>query len=214
MPPSQTDPLPSRCCPPGRWKRGCAYDGVFQEVKASRGVANPNIGFICQLLQWHKRRHAPADGARLYRVAPQSAAAPQYLVAKPVCSPAGAASLDPRGAFVLHAPASLAVWAGAACPEPLLAAAQRFAAQLCKYEGAAGPATLVRQGSEPDAFWACLAAAAAEGSGSRAGSPAASGGAGAAAAAAAAEALAAAAGGGPQAVQENPAYDRDFEVRL
>lgn len=166
-----------------------------------------------QLLQWHKRRHAPLDGCRLYRIAPQSAAAPRYLVAKGVCTPRGSASLDPRGAFVLHSPASLAVWVGSACPEPFVAAAQRFAAQLQKYEGAPGPVTVLLQGSEPEAFWACLAAAVAEGSGSRAGSPAAPGSSGAAAATAAAEVLAAAVGAGGGQVQENSAYDKDFEVR-
>ena len=31
------------------WRSDQAYDEVFQQVKASRGVANPNIGFICQV---------------------------------------------------------------------------------------------------------------------------------------------------------------------
>jgi hypothetical protein len=35
------------------WKRGAGYDDVFREVKAARGVTNPNIGFICQVaLLW------------------------------------------------------------------------------------------------------------------------------------------------------------------
>ena len=34
------------------WKRAAGYDEVFQEVKAARGVANPNIGFICQVGGW------------------------------------------------------------------------------------------------------------------------------------------------------------------
>ncbi|KAI7838717.1 hypothetical protein COHA_007513 [Chlorella ohadii] len=196
------------------WKQGATYDDVFQAVKASRGVANPNIGFICQarlLLQWHKRRHAPVDSCRLWRVAPQSTAAPQYLVAKAVAAPRPS-SLDPRGAFVLQGPASTAVWLGAACPEPFAAAAHRFAQQLQRYEGAPGPALVVRQGQEPEVFWTSLAAATAEGSGSRAGSPAAPGSAAAAGAAAAAAELVAAAAAGPVAVAENSAYDKDFEL--
>lgn len=246
------------------WKRGAGYDDVFREVKAARGVTNPNIGFICQvcgrqgggeggvaaprvpqadvspralrwqapagcrrlcaggnpsnrcllptpasasqLLQWHKRRHAAMDGCRLYRLAPHSSAAPQYLVPRAATAPAGPGSLDPRGAFVLQGPASLTIWVGAACPDPFLAAAQRFVGQLQKYEAAAGPAALVRQGSEPPAFWTSLATAA-DGGSSRSGSPAPAG----AAAAAAAEALAAAAGA-PVTVVENGGYDRDFEV--
>lgn len=31
------------------WRSDQAYDEIFQQVKASRGVANPNIGFICQV---------------------------------------------------------------------------------------------------------------------------------------------------------------------
>jgi hypothetical protein len=163
---------------------------------------------VLQLLQWHKRRHAALDGCRLYRVAPHSTAAPRYLVPRTVAAPVKPGSLDPRGAFVLQAPASLTIWVGAACPDSFLAAARRFAGQLQKYEGAAGPAVVVRQGAEPPAFWASLAVAANDGGSSRSGSPAPPG----AAAAAAAEALAAAAGG-PVAVVENSSYDRDFEVR-
>ncbi|KAL4430635.1 hypothetical protein ABPG75_005891 [Micractinium tetrahymenae] len=207
------------------WKRAAGYDDVFQEVKAARGVANPNIGFICQLLQWQKRRHT-ADAWRLYRIAPQSHSAPQYLVAKPVggLSPRGAAAgsaaagpaacLDPRGAFMLQGPDSLTIWEGAACPEAFVAAAQRFAAQLHKYEAAPAPPELVRQGQEPPSFWASLvqAAAGGDGGGSRSGSPAAPGTAVASVAAAAAELLAGAAGGEPVAVAENSCYDKDFEL--
>ena len=165
-----------------------------------------------QLLQWYKRRQASADTWRLYRVAPQSSAAPQQLVAKPVAAAGLGAALDRRGAFVLQGPGSVAVWLGALCPEPFAAAAQRFAAQLHRYEGAPTPAEVVRQGQEGEPFWSRLAqaAAAGEGGSSRSASPAApaSGG---AAAAAAAEMLAAA-GSGPVVVGENSAYDRDFEV--
>ena len=31
------------------WRNDKAYDETFQQVKAMRGVANPNIGFICQV---------------------------------------------------------------------------------------------------------------------------------------------------------------------
>ncbi len=33
------------------WKTGRSYDEVFSQVKAHRGVANPNIGFICQVCE-------------------------------------------------------------------------------------------------------------------------------------------------------------------
>lgn len=179
-----------------------------------------------QLLQWQKRLHA-GDAWRLYRIAPQSHSAPQYLVPKPVSSqsPRGgtavsaavgpAALLDPRGAFVLQGPTCLTIWQGSACPEPFVAAARRFAAQLHKYEAAPAQPVLVQQGLEPPSFWASLArtAVAGEGGASCSGSPAAPGTSAASVAGAADELLAAAAGEEPLAVVENSAYDRDFEVR-
>lgn len=137
------------------WRERRSYDDVFADVKGKRGVANPNIGFICQLLQWQKRRGSEADTPRLYRLAPQSPSAPQYLVPK-LASAAAPAALDPRGAFVLHAPSAVYVWSGAQCPEAFAAAARRAADQLHRYEGAPSPAVEVEQGREPVEFWEAL----------------------------------------------------------
>lgn len=54
------------------------YDQVYGRVKAVHGIANPNMGFACQLIQWHKRRsqEQPAHPPRLYRLAPHSKARP------------------------------------------------------------------------------------------------------------------------------------------
>ena len=30
------------------WRNGQTFDEAFAAVKAARGVANPNIGFVCQ----------------------------------------------------------------------------------------------------------------------------------------------------------------------
>ena len=41
------------------WRSNQAYDDTFQQVKAGRGVANPNIGFICQVQHtWHDIPHS------------------------------------------------------------------------------------------------------------------------------------------------------------
>ena len=65
------------------------YDSTYAAVKAVHGIANPNMGFACQLIQWHKRRTAPqpADPPRLYRIAPHSQADPVHLVPKHCSSP-------------------------------------------------------------------------------------------------------------------------------
>jgi predicted protein tyrosine phosphatase len=130
------------------WRDGDGYDDAFARVKAARGVANPNMGFACQLLQWAKRRGAPPDGARLYRIAPHSAADPRYLVPRQASRPLLSA-LDARFAYVVHAPDALFIWRGAACSAPFVAAACAVAAQLAKYEAAPLPAHCVDFGAEP-----------------------------------------------------------------
>jgi protein-tyrosine phosphatase len=34
------------------WRTGGGYRDVFESVKAHRGVTNPNVGFMCQLMEW------------------------------------------------------------------------------------------------------------------------------------------------------------------
>lgn len=134
------------------WKTDRCYDDVFNEVKARRGVANPNIGFICQLLQWHKRRHTAAQPCRMFRMVPHSRAAPRYIVPK-YLSTSSASSLDPRGAFVLQTESAVYVWKGTNSAEDFTIAASRFANQLKTYENAAGPVVSVNQGAECKDFW-------------------------------------------------------------
>lgn len=132
------------------WKLDKPYDEVFAAVKAIRGVANPNIGFTCQLLQWHKRRHAE-DFSRMYRIAPHSHADPLYLVPK-LLSGRGRGCLDPRGSFVVHCDTALYVWWGSKCPPGFRVAAERAAEHLVRYE-AAPQAIHVRHGEESPQFW-------------------------------------------------------------
>ncbi|KAL6777000.1 hypothetical protein ACKKBF_B19820 [Auxenochlorella protothecoides x Auxenochlorella symbiontica] len=139
------------------WREGRPYEEVFASVKAARGIANPNIGFVCQLLQWQKRRTTGPGAGRLYRLAPQSPAAPQYLVPRSA-KILGSAGLDPRGSFVLHTSTALFLWLGKACPEGFAAAATTFAAQLERYEAAPAPALLQRDGKESEEFWTALKA--------------------------------------------------------
>ena len=81
------------------WESGLSYEEAFAQVKSQRGIANPNMGFTCQMLQWRKRVAAEAawgrrppdvsdplsvPRTRVYRLAPHSEHDPRYLVAKPV----------------------------------------------------------------------------------------------------------------------------------
>ncbi|KAD5961997.1 hypothetical protein E3N88_13470 [Mikania micrantha] len=68
------------------WREGQSFDDAFQYVKKARGIADPNMGFACQLLQCQKRVHAfplsPSSLLRLYRIAPHSPYDPLHLVPK------------------------------------------------------------------------------------------------------------------------------------
>ena len=72
-----------------------------------------------QLLTWHKRRNQAIVRPRIYRIAPQSPAAPGHLVPKLLSSdnsilgspqPGTNFGLDRRGAFVIHSQDHLYVW--------------------------------------------------------------------------------------------------------
>ncbi|WIA18490.1 hypothetical protein OEZ85_009944 [Tetradesmus obliquus] len=201
------------------WKTGGSYDEVYQAVRALRGVTSPNVGFMCQLINWAKRRQRPPSRARVYRIAPHCPEDATYLVPKalspkPGCSAVDWAALDSRGCFVVHLPHALYVWRGASCLGVMADVGWRAAAALVRYEGAPQP-ELVRQGEEPDDLLAALNPDSSSSSGSGqpdgsllpsmepscaslAGGPAAAGGAAAAIAAAAGgddEGMALAAGG-------------------
>lgn len=134
------------------------FEEALREVRRARGVAAPNLGFACQLLQWGKRVRAPVENARLYRVQPHSLADPTRLVARQVSRQQGVplgASLDARGAYVLHTAPAVYVWTGLACAPALATAAERFAGQLSRYEGA--PSSVrVSHGAEPEALLQAL----------------------------------------------------------
>jgi hypothetical protein len=125
------------------WRDGDNYENTFRLVKEKRGIANPNMGFTCQMLQWNKRRTleiAPGGGVdRLHRVAPHSQHDPRYLVAKPLTGHS-AAHLDARGAFVLQTASGKAyVWVGPKAVDPEFARrGEEFARQLHVYEGLGG----------------------------------------------------------------------------
>ncbi|TVU18225.1 hypothetical protein EJB05_34314 [Eragrostis curvula] len=138
------------------WREGQSFDDAFQFVKAARGIANPNMGFACQLLQCQKRVHAiplsPNSVLRMYRMAPHSQYAPLHLVPKMLNDPSPAA-LDSRGAFIVHVLSSIYVWVGLKCDPVMEKDAKAAAYQVVRYEKVQGHIKLVREGLEPQEFW-------------------------------------------------------------
>ncbi|CAN1148608.1 Protein-tyrosine-phosphatase MKP1 [Linum perenne] len=138
------------------WREGQSFDDAFQYVKSARGIADPNMGFACQLLQCQKRVHAfplsPSSLLRMYRMAPHSPYDPLHLVPRMLNDPLPSA-LDSRGAFIIHIPSSMYLWVGKNC-EPIMERDARGAVgQIVRYERAQGPIIVVKEGEEPPYFW-------------------------------------------------------------
>ncbi|KAJ3676648.1 hypothetical protein LUZ60_004060 [Juncus effusus] len=138
------------------WRKGQSFDDAFEYVKAARGIANPNMGFACQLLQCQKRVHAiplsPNSVLRMYRMAPHSPYDPLHLVPKMLNEPALNA-LDSRGAFIVHFLSSIYVWIGKNCNPNMANDAKTAAFQVVRYEKVQGSFIVVQEGEEPDEFW-------------------------------------------------------------
>ncbi|KAI4385695.1 hypothetical protein MLD38_003690 [Melastoma candidum] len=138
------------------WREGQSFDGAFQFVKAARWIADPNMGFACQLLQCQKRVHAfplsPSSLLRMYRITPHSPYDPLHLVPKMLTDPSPAA-LDSRGAFIVQVPSCLYVWVGVDC-EPFMERDARGAVgQIVRYERVQGSVVMIKEGAEGSYFW-------------------------------------------------------------
>ncbi|KAM7269945.1 hypothetical protein ACFE04_029159 [Oxalis oulophora] len=138
------------------WREGQSFDDAFQYVKAARGIADPNMGFACQLLQCQKRVHAfplsPSSLLRMYRMAPHSPYDPLHLVPKMLNDPSPSV-LDSRGAFILHLPSALYIWIGKHCENIMERDARAAVGQIVRYEKARGPIQVIKDGEEPAYFW-------------------------------------------------------------
>lgn len=138
------------------WREGKSFDDAFQHVKTARGIADPNMGFACQLLQCQKRVHAfplsPSSLLRMYRIASHSPYDPLHLVPKMLNSPTPA-DLDSRGAFIIHIPASICVWIGMKCETSMERDARGAVCQIVRYEKLQVPIAAIKEGEEPSYFW-------------------------------------------------------------
>ncbi|WOG96236.1 hypothetical protein DCAR_0415570 [Daucus carota subsp. sativus] len=138
------------------WREGKNFDDAFQYVKTARGIADPNMGFACQLLQCQKRVHAfplsPNSLLRMYRIASHSPYDPLHLVPKLLNSPSPAA-LDSRGAFIVHVPSAIYVWIGIKCEPTMERDARGAVCQIVRYEKLQVSIAAIKEGEEPSYFW-------------------------------------------------------------
>ncbi|XP_021295593.1 protein-tyrosine-phosphatase MKP1 [Herrania umbratica] len=138
------------------WREGQSFDDAFQYVKAARGIADPNMGFACQLLQCQKRVHAfplsPSSLLRMYRIAPHSPYDPLHLVPKMLNDPSPSV-LDSRGAFIVQIPSAIYIWIGKNCESIMERDARGAVCQIVRYERVHGPIIMIKEGEEPAYFW-------------------------------------------------------------
>lgn len=152
--------------------KALSYGDAYSQVKSVRGVANPNIGFICQLVQWQnqaiERRlgtgvklsaavpPSPVSNIRsprgidrqpMFYVGPFSDSDRDYLVLKQARR-RGSDFLDARGVFVLVDADVTFVWVGAAARQRDVAAHGPILKKLVRYDQIAPRIVQVRQGEE------------------------------------------------------------------
>ncbi|KAF8051286.1 hypothetical protein N665_1751s0002 [Sinapis alba] len=142
------------------WREGQSFDDAFQYVKSARGIADPNMGFACQLLQCQKRVHAfplsPTSLLRMYKMSPHSPYDPLHLVPKLLNDPCPS-SLDSRGAFILQLPSAIYIWVGRQCEAIMERDAKAAVCQIARYEKVEAPIMVVREGEEPGYYWDAFA---------------------------------------------------------
>ncbi|GAB2276656.1 hypothetical protein Dimus_011373 [Dionaea muscipula] len=138
------------------WREGQSFDDAFQYVKEARGIADPNMGFACQLLQCQKRVHAfplsPNSSLRMYRMAPHSPYDPLHLVPKMLNDPSPSA-LDSRGAFIIQVLSAIYVWIGRSCEVIMERDARGAVCQIVRYEKVHVPVHVFKEGEEQPFFW-------------------------------------------------------------
>lgn len=138
------------------WREDRGYDDAFNRVKAARRIADPNVGFTCQLLQYQKRIHAtplsPSSLLRMYQLAPHSPYDPLHLVPKTLDDPSPSA-LDSRGAFIVQLPSVIYIWVGKNCEAVMERDARGAVSQIVRYEKVEGPVVMIKEGEEPSYFW-------------------------------------------------------------
>merc|ERR1711916_3828 len=137
------------------FKNDWPYKQTHEFVKAIRGVANPNTGFMCQLLEWHKLMHSPIKKMRMYIILPHCPELLYPLLAREILNKK-ASSLDIRSVIILRHPDKFHIWIGSKSKPFFLTHALRCVEQMQRYEKAPLKKEVFPEGEEPEEFWEAL----------------------------------------------------------
>eukprot|EP01025_Chloroclados_australasicus_P021743 TRINITY_DN22746_c2_g4_i1.p2 TRINITY_DN22746_c2_g4~~TRINITY_DN22746_c2_g4_i1.p2 ORF type:complete len:299 (+),score=50.14 TRINITY_DN22746_c2_g4_i1:622-1518(+) len=136
------------------WKLDRKYQAVFDDVKNVRGIVNPNVGFISQLMLMQKRwkMGVKEGGCRVWRMGPHSPSDPTRIVPRPFVPEKESfsfQSLDSRFVYVFQCERSTYVWKGQTASQEFIEGGLKIAEQLLRYERASDEIVQVEQGTEP-----------------------------------------------------------------
>ena len=128
------------------WKNKTTFAETHESVKRLREIANPNAGFISQLMTWWNSLSKPILSPRLYQIVPHSVNTPSLFMMKIV------SSLDSRGCFLLHDTDTIYLWKGKDSFPLLEEWSRKYIQRIQKYEKATTLVKLEEQGKESAAF--------------------------------------------------------------
>lgn len=125
------------------WKQGLSYTQAFHSLREARGVGEPNSGFICQLIDWEKRRKAGTGRAHaVYLSFPSDADAYDTFPGNPWLVKPGDAVMRGRDLFaedsciIVHTGDSVLLCKGAQCSDVVARGAVKHTEFLTRFEGA------------------------------------------------------------------------------
>lgn len=136
------------------WKQSLNYDQAFHALREARGVCQPNVGFMCQLIEWDKHRKAALDGTltkpTIYMSCPSEMDDHCSFPGAPWVVKPDSAQLQSRllladdHCVVVQTPQEVLLWKGTQCSDVVFEGAKRHTDHLHAFEGAPSPREVER----------------------------------------------------------------------
>lgn len=145
---------------------GLDYNEAFEYMQQRREVINPNLGFIVQLMWFHKRLYKTFDSIpvnpRVYTVCSHQREDTKRIVAKLMMEQffvdKHSKSMDPRGVYIIETKEEFVIFIGASCKgknrEEYTKFAHLYIEQLQKREKAPQKVKEIEQDKVDKDFWA------------------------------------------------------------
>lgn len=144
---------------------GLDYNEAFEFIQKKREVINPNLGFIIQLMWFHKRLYKPFDSIpvnpRVFTVCSHEREDPHRIVAKLMMEQffidKHSKSMDSRAVYIVESKEEFVIFIGEKCKDKnrdeYLKFSYKYIAELQKREKAPSKVTEVEQSNVDKSFW-------------------------------------------------------------